>query len=91
MPATGQEAQFPPLERRGLRVLPTVAERLVRSEFGEIDAGQPDIRTSAPCRQIRVLQMCLQGLEDWLYCAYFPEAKSATSPISGRLTRSFRK
>jgi len=26
--------------------------------------------------QVRVLQMCLQGSEDWLYCAYFPEAKS---------------
>ena len=91
MPATGQEAQFPPLERRGLRVLPTVADPLVRSEFGEIDAGQPDIRTSAPCRQVRVLQTCLQGSEDWLYCAYFPEAKSAISPISGCLTRSFRK
>ena len=46
------------------------------SELGEIDAGQPDIRTSAPCRQVRVLQMCLQGSEDWLYCTYFPEAKS---------------
>jgi hypothetical protein len=77
MPATGQEVQFPPLERRGLRVLPAVVDRLVRSEFGEIDAGQPDIRTSAPCRQVHVLQMRLQGSEDWLYCAYFLEAKSA--------------
>ena len=76
MPATGQEAQFPPLERRGLRVLPTVADRLVRPNLEKSMPVQPNIRTSEPCRQVRVLQMCLQGSEDWLYCAYFPEAKS---------------
>src|SRR3984893_2760004 len=39
------------------------------SEFGEIDAGQPDIRTSAPCQQGRVLQMWPPGAEDLLYFA----------------------
>src|SRR5271166_3307056 len=33
-------------------------------------------QNQALCRQVHVLQMCLQGSEDWLYCASFPEAKS---------------
>jgi hypothetical protein len=45
MPATGQEAQFPPLERRGLRVLPTVADRLVRPN---LEKSMPVSRTSEP-------------------------------------------
>ena len=34
--------------------------------------------------------MCPQESDDWLYYAYFPEARPAISPISGRPTRSFR-
>ena len=76
MPATGQEAQFPPLERRGLRVLPTVADRLVRPN---LEKSMPVSRTSEPVRhagRFTLYNMCLQVSDDWLYCAYFPEAKS---------------
>jgi hypothetical protein len=76
MPATGQETQFPPLERRGLRVLPTVADRLVRPNS---EKSMPVSRTSEPVRhagRFTLYNMCLQVSEDWLYCAYFPEAKS---------------
>jgi hypothetical protein len=70
MPATGQEVQFPPPRAPRFARSADCARSARPSEFGEIDAGPAGHQNQCAMPQVRVLQMCLQGSEDWLYCAY---------------------